>query len=124
MNRKSFTEMMLDCFSTIGDHPFEGYTDTTVFRHENNKKWFALLMNIPAAKLGLNGGDIDVVNLKCAPDLLDSLWQERGIFPAYHMNKAHWITVALDGSVSRETLKWLVGISYDLTKKKTKKTEL
>ena len=42
--------------------------------------------------------------------------QENGIFPAYHMSKAHWLTVALDGTVKEDKLKFLTDMSYDLTK--------
>ena len=41
---------------------------------------------------------------------------EPGIFPGWHMNKAHWLSVALDGSVDEEKLRFLVDMSYELTK--------
>lgn len=73
-------------------------------------------------KLGLAGSDvIDVVNLKCDPILIGSLRKEPGIFPAYHMNKANWISVALDGSVPDELIKMLLDMSYGATAPKRKK---
>lgn len=87
-----------------------------VFRHSNNQKWFALIMDIPKGKLGLPGSDLlDVVNLKCDTILIGSLRCEPGFFPAYHMNKDSWITVALDGSVSDDKIKMLLDASYDAT---------
>ena len=54
-------------------------------------------MNVEKSKLGLlEEGMLEVVNLKCDATLLGSLQGEKGIFPGYHMNKANWITVALD----------------------------
>ena len=47
--------------------------------------------------------------------------QEKGIFPAYHMSKTCWISVLLDGSVSDETLSFLIDVSFELTSKKSKK---
>ena len=73
-------------------------TDTpraAVFRHAGNRKWFALVMEVPRDKLGLAGTEkLDIVNFKCDPILIASLRGETGIFPAYHMNKASWITAA------------------------------
>ena len=64
-----------------------------------------------------SGGEISVVNLKCDNWLIGSLRLEPGIFPGWHMNKAHWITVALDGTVEDEKIRFLLDMSYELTKK-------
>jgi predicted DNA-binding protein (MmcQ/YjbR family) len=75
-------------------------------------------MDIPRKNLKLSGeGEISVVNLKCDTRLIGSFREERGIFPGWHMNKAHWLTVALDGSVDGEKIRFLVDMSYELTKK-------
>lgn len=49
--------------------------------------------------------------------MLGSLLEEKGFYPAYHMNKEHWITIFLDGSVDDEKILSLIDISYDLTVK-------
>lgn len=119
MTKEEFKAHMLEKYGVIGDNPFEEYDSTLVFRHASNRKWFALLMTISKRKLGLPSDDkIDVVNVKCPQEIIDSMWQENGIFPAYHMNRAHWLSLALDGSVDNHTIEWLVGLSYDLTKPK------
>ena len=75
-------------------------------------------MDIPRKNLLLPGdGEISVVNLKCDPRLIGSFREEAGIFPGWHMNKAHWLSVALDGTVDTEQIKFLASLSYDLTKK-------
>ena len=120
MNRKEFEALVLDTYNVRADYPFEEDITTGVFRHENGR-WFAIAMNIPGAKLGLDGRNIDVVNFKCAPEVIESIaGVEPGIFRAYHMNKTHWLTVALDGSCDDGTVSWLLGISYDLTRGKKK----
>lgn len=58
---------------------------------------------------------IDVLNVKCEPDMVAVLAHQEGFAPAYHMNKRHWLTVRLDGSVSREQIFHLLDISYELT---------
>ena len=121
MTRQELFTHIADHYGISPDYPFEEDFVTAVFRHEGNRKWFAIAMNIPRAKLGLGGeGRIDVVNLKVSPEMLPSLWQESGIFPAYHMSKSHWVTVALDGTCADEMAECLVGVSFDLTGKKKK----
>ena len=72
--------------------------------------------DIPGKNLGLTGeGEISVVNLKCDARLIGSFREEQGIFPGWHMNKAHWSSVALDGTVEDEKIKFLVDKSYELT---------
>lgn len=81
-----------------------------------------MIMDIPKSRLGLGVQDIiDVVNLKCDPLLIGSLRMEQGFYPAYHMNKENWITVALDGSAPDDKIKMLVDMSYELTMKKALK---
>lgn len=96
--------------------------DCAAIRYSGNKKWFAaLMMNMPKNKLKLLGSEqVDIINLKCDPRLIGSLLDGRGILPGYHMNKEHWISVLLDGSVSYDDICSLVDISYDLISRKKK----
>ena len=123
MTRREFEAFILDMYNVKADYPFEEDFETGVFRHEDSRKWFAIAMNIPYGKLGLlREGNVDVVNLKCAPEVIESIaGVEQGIYPAYHMNKTHWLTVALDGSCDNDTIAWLVSVSFDLTRGKLKK---
>ena len=107
MNRGQFKQYILETYPCEANHPWIKYPNNEVFRHPGNRKWFALVM--------------DVVNLKCDPILIGSLRKEPGIFPAYHMNKANWISVALDGSVPDELIKMLLDMSYGATAPKRKK---
>lgn len=119
MTKDAFKALMLEKYGVTGDNPFAEFDSTLVFRHASNRKWFALLMTISKRKLGLSSDEeIDVVNIKCPQEIIDSMWQENGIFPAYHMNRAHWLSLCLDGSVDDDTVEWLTNLSYDLTKPK------
>ena len=121
MDREELRQFILSSYNAEPDRPWLNHPRFEVFRHSNNQKWFALVMDIPKSKLGLPSADmIDVVNLKCDPILVGSLRGDAGIFPAYHMSKANWITVALDGSVPDEKLKVLLDLSYELTATKMK----
>ncbi len=119
MLRNAFEEYIKETFNINPEYPWVSSPDFAVFRHNNNRKWFAVVMEIPKSKIGLIGEEkIDVVNLKCDTLLIGSLMSEKGIYRAYHMNKNHWITVCLDGSVEFDKVKWLLGLSYDLTNSK------
>lgn len=67
------------------------------------------------AIMGADDGRPANVSLKCDPDLAPLL-RERyaAVVPGYHLNKAHWNTVLLDGSVPDEELGEWVAMSYDL----------
>ncbi|RPA68938.1 MmcQ/YjbR family DNA-binding protein [Cyclobacteriaceae bacterium YHN15] len=59
--------------------------------------------------------DFQSVNLKCDPERADELREQfEGIQPGYHMNKKHWNTVLINGSVSDKLILELVDHSFDL----------
>lgn len=123
MNRSDFDVYIRESYGIDGEYPWEKYTHT-VYRHPSNKKWFAVVMNIPKRCLHIGGEEhIDVVNLKCDPMIIPDLTAEGTVYPAYHMNKTYWVTLPLDGSREEKTVKWLLDISYRLTDSKRKKDE-
>lgn len=68
-------------------------------------------------RLGISSEEeVDVMNVKSYPELIGSLRFSEGFFPAYHMNKTHWITVLLDENADKEKINTLLDISYELTK--------
>ena len=96
--------------------------DCAVLRHADSRKWYALLMEVPCTRLGLPGsGQMDTLTLKCDPVLIGALRTRKGFLPAYHMNKEHWLTLCLDGSVSEEEGLSLLEMSFALTQRKMKK---
>ena len=118
MTRKELATYLMETYGRAGEHLFAQYPNFRVFRHDRNKKWFAVLMDISRKNLGLKGnGEISVVNLKCDTRLIGSFRMKPGIFPGWHMNKAHWLTVVLDGTVEDEKIRFLVNMSYELTNK-------
>jgi predicted DNA-binding protein (MmcQ/YjbR family) len=64
---------------------------------------------------------IDVVNLKCPEEVFETVWLDPNVYPAYHMNKRHWISVPLDHNVSDETIEYLLQKSFDATEYKVRK---
>lgn len=72
-------------------------------------------MRIEKSKLGLEEvGLIEIINVKCEPDMVSLLTQTYGFLPGYHMNKKYWITMLLDGTVSEAKILDFLDMSYDL----------
>ncbi|MBQ2670652.1 MAG: MmcQ/YjbR family DNA-binding protein [Clostridia bacterium] len=96
-----------------------------VLRHSgDNKKWYSVMMEVEREKLGLEvGGKVDIIDTKCDPLLIGSMILNDGFLPAYNMNKTHWITILLDGSVKMSEIENMLDLSYDLTRKKVKKND-
>ena len=117
MNRSEPEVYIMEIYSTDSEHLFAKYPSFLVFRHNGNRKWFAVIMDIPRKDLGLPGeGQRQMVDLKCDPRLIGSFREEPGIFPGWHMNKAHWLSVALEACVEDEKIKFLVDMRYELTR--------
>jgi len=117
MNRQEIFEWVKETYGTEPDYPWSDCN--AVLRHKDNKKWYGVVLKVEESKLGLTGDKMaDVLNVKCDPILIGSLRQQKGYFPAYHMNKESWISILLDGSVPLDEIKNLIDLSYGLTKKK------
>ena len=83
-----------------------------------NEKWFALVMRIKYRQLGLTGDEyVWVVNMKADQDDIPNLVDHKSIFPAWHMNKKHWITILLTAVTDFEKLCELTEKSYELVNK-------
>lgn len=111
---EKFDSFVQNEFSCQPDFPWEDTPPTFVYRCAN-KKWFALMMNIPFKSLGLESEErVWVVNLKADEKDVGDLVDRKSIFPAYHMNKKYWITVLLSAVTDFEKLCRLTRQSYQL----------
>ena len=118
MTRQAFLNHCLDTYGTTADYPFDEDFDTAVFRHAANRKWYAVMMRVSRRKFGLDSDEvIDVVNLKLPLDMFGSFGAAEAVYPAYHMNKVHWISVLLPDA-EEKLVKFLVNTSYDATRGK------
>ena len=121
MIKQSFLDYCLGTFGTLPDYPFDEDFETAVLRHADNRKWFALLMKVSRRKFGFDSDEtVDVVNLKLPVEMFGSFGKADGVYPAYHMNKLHWISVLLPDAAD-ETIAFLTGVSYEATKAKPRR---
>ena len=116
MTKQEFLNLCLDSYGTEPDYPFDEDFETAVLRHASNRKWYAIVMRVSRQKFGLASEEVvDVVNLKQPMEMFGSFGPANGIYPAYHMNKLHWISVLLPDA-SDDVIGFLVNASYEVTK--------
>ena len=126
MDRQTVFDYIKKKYKVLPEYPWRRYDSNAVFRHNDNKKWFALVMEMQRDKLGFSGTEyVDVVNLKIDDMFFrDMIIRDNGILPAYHMNKMHWITVLLDGTVAEEKIFELIDMSFLATASAKKKEKV
>lgn len=118
MKRELLFKYAREHFKSEPEYLWLKYPDYAVLRHNNNGHWFCVVMSVPSEKLGLKTNDkVDILNIKVRPEYVGSLRQMEGVFPAYHMNKEHWISVLLDSPISAKDIYALVTDSHLLTAK-------
>ena len=121
MTRQAFLDYCLDTYGIAADYPFDEDFETAVFRHANNRKWYAIMMRVSRRKFGIDSDEVvDVVNLKLPLEIFGSFGAADGVYPAYHMNKLHWISVLLPDATD-DLIEFLVNASYEATKDKKKR---
>ena len=121
MTKQSFLEYCSGTYGTSPDYPFDEDFETAVLRHADNRKWYAIAMRVSRRKFGFDSDEvIDVVNLKLPTEMFGSFGAADGVYPAYHMNKLHWISVLLPDAPD-DVVQFLVNVSFEATKDKRKR---
>ena len=121
MKKQEFLEYCLNTYGTSPDYPFDEDFETAVLRHADNRKWYAIVMRVSRHKFGFESDEvIDVVNLKLPTEMFGSFGVADGVYPAYHMNKLHWISVLLPDAPN-DVVQFLVNASFEPTKKSNKR---
>lgn len=89
-----------------------------IVRRKDNQKWYAAILTAAADKVGREGKEIlEIFDLRCPPEELEKLVDGKKYLPGWHMNKKHWLTVRLDGSVPLAEILKRIDVSYTLAKK-------
>lgn len=109
IKREKIINYIKEKYDANPEYLWDDTPDAAIFRHSNNKKWFALIMNVK---------NEEYINVKTNTDYFDLLRNTYDyIIPAYHMNKEHWNTVIISKDVNETLLYELINQSYELTKK-------
>lgn len=108
-SREDAIKFCLTIRNTYEDYPFSDF-NWTIMRSSENKKMFAAIFEYQ--------GNIRI-NVKCEPELAELLRNAYpSVLPAYHMNKKHWNSIILDGTVPDEEIKNMILDSFELIKPK------
>ena len=112
-------EHIRETFDDEPEYLWEKYPGYAVFRRKDNRKWYALIANVPKRYLKLGGDEeIEILNVRMEPEELDRLVDDEKYFRGYHMNKRLWLTVRLDDCLTDDELFARLERSYQLAKKK------
>ena len=123
MPQQTFITHCLTTYNTTPDYPFDEDFETAVLRHADNRKWYAIVMRVSRRKFGFDSDEIiDVVNLKLPLEMFGSFDASDGVYPAYHMNKRHWISVLLPDA-PEDIVHFLTNVSFEATRAKKKRTK-
>ncbi len=100
---------------------WEKLSDNAVLRRKDNRKWYAAMLPVRGDRIGLNTQEIvEIIDLRLEPDEMESTIDHKSFFPGYHMNKKHWYSILLDGSVSHEEIARRIDESYRIAGEKKK----
>ena len=121
--REEIFQYVKEKYKVEPDYPFSTAPTYPVLRHKNNRKWFALIMDISREKLGLEGSEhVDIMNVKLGdPMLVDMIVRQPGYFYGYHITRSNWISILLDGTVPLEEICRWIDESYAVTASRKKK---
>ena len=96
--------------------------DDAAIRNKHNGKWYMVLIRVKADRLGFDNDEkIEIVDLHCPTEQIEKLVDYVNIFPAFHMNKKHWITLLGNDALDFEIVKRLIDQSYDMSVKNPSK---
>lgn len=122
-NSTSLKQTVLDYaqnnYGTILQNPWNDENITLNKVCGKKQKWYGLVMCVKRKNIGekdenLKEAAIDVMNVKAPPEEIEKIVDYRTVFPAYHMNKKHWITVLLSGNPNWQQVKELLDQSYQI----------
>ena len=114
LKREEIFEYVKKQYGTVPEYLWKESPESAVLRHSNGK-WYAVIMQVEKSRLGLEGDTkVDIIDVKCDPDMVGLLTQTYGFLPGYHMNKKYWITMLLDGTISEAKILDFLDMSYDL----------
>ena len=121
--RKDVFAYAKEKYGTEPEYLWAKFPDYAVIRHDDNNKWYGIIMNLSYEKLDKDkSGMVDVLNIKLNDLLLrDMLIKEKGYYPGYHISRGNWVSVVLDGTVAIEAITHLIDESFNATASARKK---
>lgn len=105
-------------YHTEAEYLWEKFSENAVLRRKDTHSWYGILLTVSRRKLGFDSDEIaEILDLRMPPEIAADIIDGKRYLPGYHMNKKHWLTVALDGSVPNEEIFRRIDESYCLANK-------
>lgn len=99
------------------EYLWQKFPENAVIRRTDNRKWYAVLLRVEKSKIGQTGNEkTEILNLKAPPETIKQLVDGKKYFPAWHMNKKHWITLCLESAIDWPEIAARIDESYHLAK--------
>jgi len=115
---KAVIDYIRDTYCGELEYLWQKFPNNAVVRRTDNQKWYALLLTVSCQKIGFKSDEIiEILDLRMTPENIEKSVDGIKFLPGYHMNKKHWITICLNGTVSLEEIYPLIDDSYNLAVK-------
>lgn len=115
---KEVISYIRDTYGDELEYLWQKFPDNAIVRRKDNQKWYAALLTVARRKLGFDSDEmVEILDLRMTPKDIEKEVDGVKILPGYHMNKKHWITICLDGSVPIDDICRKTSESYRLAKK-------
>lgn len=102
---KKVISYVSDAYGEELEFLWKRFSDNAIWRRQDTGKWYGALLVLSKRKLGLDSDEkVDVIDLRIKPEEVEAVVDHEKYFPGYHMNKRHWYTICLDGSVPVEEI--------------------
>lgn len=113
-------------YETKPEYLWAKFPDYAILRHDDNNKWYGIIMNIPYEKIdSQKSGAVDILNVKLDDALLrDLLIRQDGYYIGYHISRGNWISVVLDGTVDFKEITHLLDVTFEVTASAKKKQKI
>lgn len=115
---KEIIAYVKDTYDDELEYLWQKFPDNAVVRRKDNQKWYTAILSVSRRKLGFDSDEmVEIIDLRIKPEEMEITVDNIRYFPGYHMNKKHWFTIILDGTVSTEEIFTRIDKSYELAKK-------
>lgn len=112
---RAVIEYVKDKYGDCLEYLWEKFPENAVVRRKDNKKWYLAILTVCRRKLGFDSDETaEILDLRMTPENIEKEVDGVRLLCGYHMNKRHWITVCLDGTVPTEEIFERIDESYRL----------
>ena len=115
---QEIVEFVKDTYNDHLEFLWKKFPKNAIWRRSDTNKWYAALLTVNKAKLGLDSDDtVTIIDLRETPEMVGKIVDNKTYFPGYHMSKKSWYTIILDGTVTDNEIMERIKTSYDLATK-------